>query len=82
MWIVFNEAALCRHHSTPTHLSLEKDSQGIGLCSRQGRGLVAVSQRRKPLMLCGLVVEAPKLAQSIPEHGVAGRACEGVAGQL
>ena len=36
----------------------------------------------KTLMLCRLVVEAPKLAHNIPEHGVAGRAYERVSGQL
>ena len=36
----------------------------------------------KTLMLCRLVVEAPKLAHNIPEHGVAGPACERVSGQL
>src|SRR5215467_11042096 len=36
----------------------------------------------KTLMLCRLVVEAPKLAHNIPKHRVAGPACERVSGQL
>jgi hypothetical protein len=88
---IVHEAAWHRHlklfreYYHGTRLSLERDTPERRSVEPPESGrVVAVPQRRKPLplMLCRLVVEAPKLAQNIPEHGVAGRACERVAGQL
>ena len=79
--IVFNEGSLYRHvqsfvdyyHESRTHLSLEKDTPGRRPVQPPESGqVIALPQRRKPIMLGSLLVEGSRLARSTPGHVIVG----------